>query len=404
MLYLITWLTDFAAFLLIFTVPRLLAEQEADAFMIGLIGTMFSAVSVFSNAISGRLSDRHGRRIVATTGTMLLFLSICGVTWLQPGRWSYYVSFAVAGGSLGIIYPALIAWIGHGRSDKHASRAFLGFCLAFNLGMISGQLVGGWLFQYWGLQPPLYLAMALVATSLVLLSRFRADSIPQLKIASKDEIRQSSRVALSAAFSRVCWIVNIGGTFSMSIVFYLLPKLLVELNIPANEHGTMLAIGRTVVIGTFLSMHVSSFWHHRLSMSLATQIFGVFGLFGLAVSTTLVGLTIGLASLSVLLGYNYFSSVYYSNTGSADHRKGTASGMHEATLALGLTTGSLFGGVAGSYFGNRAPFLLAAAVITALAVVQIVAYRRLVHPLFQQQAAEAFAQQATPASETGGVF
>ena len=404
MLYLITWLTDFAAFLLIFTVTRLLAEQEADAFTLGLMGTLFSAASVFSTAISGRLSDRHGRRIVATTGTTLVFFGICGATWLQPGHWSYYVSYAVMGGSLGIIYPSLIAWIGHGRSGKHASRAFLGFCLAFNLGMISGQLVGGWLFEQWGPLTPLYLAMVLTVASVGLLLRLRGDSKPRLNIPPAAATADAETVALSAAFSRVCWAVNIGGTFSMSIVFYLLPKLLVELNIPADQHGMMLAIGRTVSIGTFVSMHASSFWHHRLSISLATQFLGIAGLLGMAYSTTLLGVTIGLASLSALLGYNYFSSLYYSNTGSADHRKGTASGIHEATFALGLTGGALFGGIAGSYFGNRAPFLLAAVVLVVLAVVQVVVYWRLVLPLRQQRVAQAIAEQATPASETSGVW
>ena len=47
------------------------------------------------------------------------------------------------------------------------------------------------------------------------------------------------------------WIANFGGTFSISIVLYLLPKLLVELHVPSDEHGLMLAIGRTIVINTF---------------------------------------------------------------------------------------------------------------------------------------------------------
>ena len=72
MLYLITWLIDFASFLLVFTVPRLLAEADADALTLGILGTLFSAASVFSTTVSGRLSDRVGRRVVAASGTVRL--------------------------------------------------------------------------------------------------------------------------------------------------------------------------------------------------------------------------------------------------------------------------------------------------------------------------------------------
>jgi hypothetical protein len=164
-------------------------------------------------------------------------------------------------------------------------------------------------------------------------------------------------------------------------VLFLFPKLTVSLGVPPEEHGTLLAAGRLFSIGTYCLMHASHVWLYRFSLALAAQLLGVLGLLGLTVATTATGLSAGLASLSVLLGFNYFSSLYYSTTGSADHRKGSSGGIHEATLALGFAGGSLLGGLAGSLVGDRAPYGLAAAVVTALAVVQMVLYGRVVHPL-----------------------
>ena len=78
MLYLITWLTDFAVFLLIFSVSRLLAEQQAAALTLGALGALFSAACTLSNVMSGRLSDRLGRRKVAASGMLLLLAGVSG--------------------------------------------------------------------------------------------------------------------------------------------------------------------------------------------------------------------------------------------------------------------------------------------------------------------------------------
>src|SRR5258708_5541378 len=65
MLYLITWLTDFAGFLMLFSVERQLAELGFDAAWMGAIGALFSAAGALSTALSGRYSDQVGRRRVA---------------------------------------------------------------------------------------------------------------------------------------------------------------------------------------------------------------------------------------------------------------------------------------------------------------------------------------------------
>jgi hypothetical protein len=50
--------------------------------------------------------------------------------------------------------------------------------------------------------------------------------------------------------------------------------------------------------------------------------------------------------------------------------------MHEATLGIGFAGGSLFGGIAGTYGGDRMPYVLGIVVIAALFVLQIALYAR----------------------------
>ena len=82
-------------------------------------------------------------------------------------------------------------------------------------------------------------------------------------------------------------------------------------------------------------------------------------------------LALGVVLLSVLLGYNYFASLYYNRTGHDDHRKGAAFGLNEAFLALGAGGGSLLGGWAATEWGQRAPFQLATVLIATSLAVQL---------------------------------
>ncbi len=380
MLYLISWVTDFASSLLMFGVSRSLAESGAEPLTLGMLGTAYSVSSIVSNVFAGRLSDRIGRKRTAISGMALLIVGVFGVTRLPAGHWTFFAAYGCGGLGVGAVYPAVIAWIGQGRSGKQASRAFLRFCLAFNLGVISGNLSGGWLFLHWGPHTPLYASMLLATVALVLISLAQENNAP--RDATTDEATETlDDVVLSGAFARVGWIANLGGTFSVGVLMYLFPKLAVSLGVPSDQHGAMIAFSRSVVITTFFAMHYRHFWRHRFSTAAGAQLMGIVGLLCLSVADSQAGLTLGLLSLSVLFGYNYFASLFYSTTGSAENRKGTASGIHEATMALGLAAGSLCGGMAGNVAGVRAPFVLAAVVIAVLFVLQLFAYRKLISPL-----------------------
>jgi len=92
-------------------------------------------------------------------------------------------------------------------------------------------------------------------------------------------------------------------------------------------------------------------------------------------------LFIGLALLGQLVGYNYFSGLFYSTAGSSHDRRALAAGIHEATLAAGMAIGTVVGGVLGSLAGHRMPYLLAAAVVLVLLAVQSAAWWSWVRPL-----------------------
>jgi hypothetical protein len=86
---------------------------------------------------------------------------------------------------------------------------------------------------------------------------------------------------------------------------------------------------------------------------------------------------LGLAAINLLRGYNYVASLYYSTAGGGPKRQGLASGIHEATLALGFAMGSIAGGlfawVAEAFSDvlpplliQRSPYVLAIAAIVVL--------------------------------------
>ena len=138
---------------------------------------------------------------------------------------------------------------------------------------------------------------------------------------------------------------------------------------------------RVTVIIVYMLLHRSSFWQYRFGMMLTSQAVAVCSLMALSLVRSVTGVTAALMGLGVFTGFNYFASLYYSSAGAHEHRRGFSSGMHEATLGLGFGIGAIGGGILGTFAGVRAPYILAACVVLALAVVQTVFYLRNVRPL-----------------------
>ena len=369
-LYAISFVTDYALSLLVFGVSRGLAESGADLLAMGIVGFGLSLVSAVGSVVFGRLSDRLGRERLLFCGVALMMISATGCLFARRAAIPFYW---LTGVGTGMIWPSIIAWLserGNGpNTARTVSGALVRFCLSWNLGLICGQLSGGWLFAL----DPSYLfalVMLLAACDLVLVraaGRCDRAAVP-VEPSAEAEPPPDAR---SATFARLSWVANLGGAFAVSMVFHLFPDLAVSLGVPAHRHGVMLASMRVVVIVMYVLMHRSNFWRHRFTTALAAQVIAIAGLIALTQARTELGLAAGLLALGVLIGYVYFASLFYSTAGARDDRRGLAGGIHEGTLGLGLAAGSLTGGMAGQVAGTRAPYWLSAAVIALLLLVQL---------------------------------
>ena len=387
-LYLICGLTDFASFAVVFAVSRGLAERRAESWYLGLVGAGLAFSAAVGSILGGWLAHRFDGRVVFLSGAGALVLSItaCALgdspsAWFLPGYW-------LMGFGLGLLYPPLIGWLNQGE-DAHTnhrgvSRTLVLFCVAWNLGMMGGQLTSGVLFQ-WG-KAWVYGTALLAALANLLLAFVAARQVVSFAAPPIDRTRDEiEAVELASAFKRLSWIANLGGMFGASMVIHLLPDLAVAIGVEPQDHGKLLASWRGVVIGTYLLMHRVAHWHCRLSTALASQVLAALGMLVIGRAESALALLVGLALLGQLVGYNYFSGLFYSTAGSSPERRALAAGIHEGTLAGGMVIGTLAGGVLGSLVNRRMPYLLAAVVMLVLIVVQSAAWWRWVQPLSRRK-------------------
>ena len=391
LIYASVFLTDMVSMILIFTVDRDLAERGADLTTLGLIGGTMALAFAVSCLIFGSLSDRVGRWPVVISGMGLMMLATWGCLVFSPPSWVCYGAYWLEGLACGMFFPPVLAFLsrnGEQRSRlRGISRPLIIFCFAWNGGIISGTAIAGQLFA-WGRSWPLGVALAVSGLNLlVLLSALAWPGRQPAPTTVRGESDMLRHQELSVFFSRLAWTANLGGAFSMSMVFHLLPRLMVDLDIAADAHGWLIMFCRACVLATYVLLYRLAFWHYRFYFPMVTQLLAIAGLLIVILAQTMWQIGLGLFALGVLVGYNYFASLYYSTAGGGPKRQGMVSGIHEASLGVGFAMGSIIGGlfarlteafddVLPAVLIQRSPYVLAISVIVVLLVLQGRMYRR----------------------------
>lgn len=369
-LYVACFLMDAAVAGVSFAVSRRAAELGASATQLGWLGATWIGMYALSAWALGRLAERWGRRQVARAGCVgcAVLALACGWTTRLP---VLLVLMSLFGMLLAAFWPAVIAWLSADARDSAELNARLRhFSVAWNLGLVLGFALAGWLFRHW---PVLAFGVAAAVAGLnaVLLSlparAAPAESAPRLPMA---------RPPAGRGFRKTAWLANFGLSLASAGAAAMFPQLATALGIPSDVHGGMLALGRGAAFLVFLFLPLLTFWRVRLWPLWVAQAAAVAAVSLLGWAEQTVWLAVSFIVTGAVSGYTYQASVFF--TMEEMEAKSAGGGLHEAVHGMGMAVGPLLAGWYGQQSGLRAPYYFCAAILGLLIVAQmvLVAWRR----------------------------
>lgn len=123
---------------------------EATPTMIGSLMFIHGLGLAFFNIPGGVLSDRMGRKWPALLGSLA---ATAGVIWYSAatGYWALFAAVGLAGAGSAFATPAVAALTADVCDPRRRGEAFGYFLTSFNIGMVLGSLVFGFVSDYVGL-------------------------------------------------------------------------------------------------------------------------------------------------------------------------------------------------------------------------------------------------------------
>lgn len=146
--------------------PDYLKQFNAAGSAAGYLVAAFGAAQFIFSPIGGRLSDKHGRKIMILSG--LLFTVISDFIFaISHQLILLYIARFIGGIGLGLMVPSVLAYVADITTKDTRAKGMGYLSAAMNLGMVLGPGIGGIIAQF-GIRIPYFFASALglVATLL----------------------------------------------------------------------------------------------------------------------------------------------------------------------------------------------------------------------------------------------
>ena len=362
--YALTFLLMFAISTGVPISPLLAARMGASWIEIGLMGSAWGVVFTFSAFLTGRISDRIGRRPVLAASSGLSALA--ALLFLRAGSVPELIAIrGLEGLAWACFWPPIEALATERARSERMGRGIGFVTTAYALGFAMGSFAGGLMTSLFGFALAFETYFTIASLSILAVWFIEAPR----RVRHREPLLQDR--LLSILFSRPLVLGNFLGasyTFGLATVMALLSVYAAGNGIPVFWIGVTLSIfwiGR-IFGAAFAGSSSDRFGRKRVA--LLALIVGCVGFAMIGSAAELLLLAVGsfLAGLSV--GGMFPVNVAIIADAVEPEFRGGAMGFFEMTCAIAFMTASAFGGFTAQAVNPRTPYLFSAVVFACCAL------------------------------------
>jgi DHA1 family tetracycline resistance protein-like MFS transporter len=348
----------------------------ADAFTVGMLGTVYSLMQFVFAPVWGRWSDRMGRRPIILLG----LLGSCASYLVLALAGSLPLIFAarVLGGIAGANIPTAQAYIADITTPDTRARGMGMVGAAFGLGFTFGPALGG-VLTHLGESAPMWAASGLCFANFIAAWMFlpesraasvrRAVTIGRLELFKRSIARPTLLVLLVLYFVISMAFSGFEATFALyserrfgfttATIGYMFAFI-----------GSVLALVQGVLVGRVVPIVGEA----RLIPAAVAMI--ALGLALVPLASTIPLLLGACGVLTLGMGFNGPSLSSMVSRLSSVHDQGAVLGLAQSLASLGRVVGPAWGGFLFDQFGPRMPYFSAAGIMTVAFLVALVSLLR----------------------------
>jgi DHA1 family multidrug resistance protein-like MFS transporter len=363
---------DLSASVFYLAAPLVVIQLGGNPIELGLIGTISASVHMILAHLTGRISDRFGRRALMVAGPLIFGISCLLMT--QIGSVKAVLALAALNGfSMAIFWPAFQAWIAESQNGAGLARNLGSFNMSWTASHLIGPTLSGLLF---GLHSrlPFWLAAVLCLSLFLVMRASVSERTPQPHKEREPVPSEHEEPNQGRTFLYAIWIANFAAFFILANARYQFPKLAMELTLSPYVIGLLMScIGLAQFLGFFF-LRGTERWHFNKSYLLGAQALAAVGLLFLFFFSRQLIFASAFIMLGLCASLTYYSSLYY--TVRLMKKKGKGAGLHESILGSGVVLGPLLGGIMAHSAGLRAPYLLCLGVLALVVIIELSLIRR----------------------------
>ena len=347
--------------------PLYVMDLGASYTLLGFIVSIYGAVQLLTQMPIGRLSDRIGRKRLILLG--LISFTVMPPLYVYANNALALIPIRIIGGvGASAVWPLAMALIIDQASREKRGRAMGLYNAVFYSGLAVGPLIGGVLYDQFGLEAPFnFWAILGFASVIIVFVRVKEPAKHALSLGatttpSKEKlISQGFMMTFLACCGVVMWMGIVGG-----FNFIMLPSYAAQLGLSTTEVGLLYLVygGATAISNIHFGRQADR--GRRKLLIFAGSIFGAVSFALLLEATSLVQVVILLAALGIGLGMGSPAAAAMIADTSCASRRGETYGIFNTSRMIGVVVGPLIAGTTADMYGIRGAIILFTAIALAV--------------------------------------